>query len=280
MPQSHHAVNGKAMATRKIQSVLFVDDDPDVCEVVQATLCLIAGLQVYTAGSGEQAIDLAYELRPDLVLMDVVMPGLDGPSTLKRMRERAPISEIRVIFLTAKVLPATVAHLLELGAIGVIGKPFDPLRLCGELLSLWKRADVVREIKRTHAARSRVQAKVSSLTASFVQRTKDDVVRLRSIVESARHGNQSLLKEVHRVAHSIRGAGTMFGFPEVSAAAEIIERLVGEIMANSTASGTTREPAQQQLLMDCSAQLARELEAAGQTTHRSVGMFQGLRICR
>jgi two-component system, OmpR family, response regulator len=268
------------MATRKIHSVLFVDDDPDVCEVVQATLSLIAGLQVYTAGSGEQAIDLAYELRPDLVLMDVVMPGLDGPSTLKRMRELAPISEIPVIFLSAKVLPATVAHFLELGAIGVIGKPFDPLKLSDELLSQWKRADAAREVKRTRAAHSQVQEKVSSLTANFLQRTRDDVVHLRSIVEGARQGNQSLLKEVHRVAHSIRGAGTMFGFPEVSAAAEMIERLAGEVMASSTVAGTTRAPAGVQRLMDCSAQLARELEAAGRTTHRRAGMFQSLRICR
>jgi CheY-like chemotaxis protein len=268
------------MATRKFQSVLFVDDDPDVREVVQATLGLIAGLQVYTAGSGEQAIDLAYELRTDLVLMDVVMPGLDGPSTLKRMRERAPISDIPVIFLSAKVLPATVAHFLELGAIGVIGKPFDPLTLSDELLSQWKRAGAAREIKRTRAARSQVQARVSSLTASFLQRTRDDVVRLRSMVESARHGNQSLLNEVHRVAHSIRGAGTMFGFPEVSAAAEAIERLAAEIMAGSTVAGTARKPAGVQRLMDCSAQLSRELEAAGQTTQHRAGMFQKLSICR
>jgi two-component system OmpR family response regulator len=268
------------MATRKIHSVLFVDDDPDVCEVVQATLGLIAGLQVYTAGSGEQAIDLAYELRPDLVLMDVVMPGLDGPSTLKRMRKRAPISEIPVIFLSAKVHPATAAHFLELGAIGVIGKPFDPLNLCDQVLSLWKQAGAARGIKRTHAAHSRVQEKVSSLTTSFLQRTRDDVVRLRSMVENARHGNQSWLKEVHRVAHSICGAGTMFGFPEVSAAAEIIERLAGEVMASSSVSGSTREPAGLQRLMDCSAQLARELETAGRTTHRRAGMFQSLRVCK
>jgi two-component system OmpR family response regulator len=265
------------MAMRKIQSVLFVDDDPDVCEVVKATLSLIAGLQVYTAGCGEQAIDLAYEFRPDLVLMDVVMPGLDGPSTLKRMRESAPISEIPVIFLSARVLPETVAQLLELGVIGVIAKPFDPLKLCGELLSLWKHSGATRAIKRNHAAHFRVQAKISSLTARFIQRTRDDVVRLRSIVESAHRGNQSSLKEVHRVAHSIRGAGAMFGFPEVSAAAERIERLAGEVMASSAVSGAAREPAVVQRLMECSAQLAREIEAAGLATHRRAGMFQSLR---
>src|ERR1700678_2666725 len=76
-------IGGQTMSTRKIQSVLYVDNDRNICEVAQATLRLIAGLTVHTAHSGQQAIDLAYELRPDIILMDVMMPGLDGPATLK-----------------------------------------------------------------------------------------------------------------------------------------------------------------------------------------------------
>src|SRR6202046_5991710 len=125
------------MSTRDFQSILYVDDDPDICSVVQATLRLVPGLDVQTADSGERAIDLAYELRPDLLLMDVMMPGLDGPSTFKRMRESTLLSAMPVIFMTAKVLPAGIAQLLQLGAIGVIVKPFDPLKLYGELFSLW-----------------------------------------------------------------------------------------------------------------------------------------------
>jgi two-component system, OmpR family, response regulator len=87
---------------RDFQSVLYVDDDPDICSVVQATLCLVPGLNVQTADSGVRAIDLAYELRPDLVLMDVMMPGLDGPSTFKRMRESALLAEMPVIFMTRR----------------------------------------------------------------------------------------------------------------------------------------------------------------------------------
>src|SRR5580704_16999912 len=117
------------MPVRDFQSVLYVDDDPDICSVVRATLRLVPGLYVQTADSGERAIDLAYELRPDLVLMDVMMPGLDGPSTFNRMRESAVLAHIPVIFMTAKALPAEISQFLQLGAIGVIVKPFDPLRL-------------------------------------------------------------------------------------------------------------------------------------------------------
>jgi two-component system OmpR family response regulator len=260
------------MSTRKIQSVLYVDDDPDICEVVQATLCLIAGLNVHTAGSGEQAIDLAYELRPDLVLMDVMMPGLDGPSTLKRMREHALLADIPVIFLTAKVLPAEVAHFLQLGAIGVIGKPFDPLKLCDDLFALWKNADAARGIESALAAQSQVREHVGSLTDRFLQRTRDDVVRLRAIIERARHEDRSVLEEAQRIAHSIHGAGAMFGFPEVSAAGGVIERLVEGVMASTAAPSSTGEPAVLQELLNCNEQLAQELEAVGHTTPSSAGM--------
>jgi two-component system, OmpR family, response regulator len=264
------------MPTRKMGSVLYVDDDPDICEVVKTTLCLIAGLTVRTAGSGEQAIDLAYELRPDLVLMDVMMPGLDGPSTLKRMREHALLADIPVIFLTAKVLPAEVAHFLQLGAIGVIGKPFDPLKLCDELFALWQHSGVEPEkIKGTDVEQSRVKAEVGSLTDSFLERTRSDVVHLRAIIERARHENRFVFEEVQRIAHSIHGAGAMFGFPEVSATGGAIERLVEDVMADTAALGSACEPAVLQQFLDFTYQLAHAVDASAHSAPSGAGMFHG-----
>jgi two-component system OmpR family response regulator len=264
------------MSTRKIQSVLYVDDDPDICEVVQATLCLIAGLNVHTAGSGEQAIDLAYELRPDLILMDVMMPGLDGPATLKRMREHALLADIPIVFLTAKVLPAEVAHFLQLGAIGVIGKPFDPLKLGDELFAIWENADARRGFEATLACESRVRGQVGSLTDSFLQRTRNDVVRLRTIIERARHEDRSVLGEAERIAHSIHGAGAMFGFPEVSTAGGAIERLVEGIMSCTAAPSSTHEPLLLQQLLDFTNRLAQDVDTSEQTALSSAGMLHGL----
>jgi two-component system OmpR family response regulator len=267
------------MSTRKIQSVLYVDDDPDICAVVEAILRSIAGLDVHIAGSGEQAIDLAHEFRPDLIVMDVMMPGLDGPSTLKRMRERALLADIPVIFLTAKVLPAEVARFLQLGAIGVIGKPFDPLKLYDDLFVLWKNAGAARAIKGTGAGQSRVRAQVSSLTDSFFKRTRNDVVRLRAFIECARHGDRSALEEAERTAHLIHGVGAMLGFPEVGAVGGAIERLAAGLMASTAAPGSTGESAALRQLSDSTEQLAQALEAARQTAPSSAGMFQGRRRC-
>jgi two-component system, OmpR family, response regulator len=249
------------MPMKQCQSVLYVDDDLDICEVVRASLGLMAGLNVYIAGSGETAIDLAYALRPDLILMDVMMPGLDGPSTLKFMRESPPIDAIPVIFLTAKVLPAEIAHLLDLGAIGVIGKPFDPMTLGEQLLTVWKQsaglADTSAPARSTPAA---VKQQVNSLTGDFLRRTRSDVIRLTEMFEHAGTGDTTVLKGAERLAHSIHGAGAMFGFPQLSATAGAIEQLIGEFLtgpAPQSAGGSARVH-----LLHCAEQLAREVQMA------------------
>jgi len=259
------------------RSLLYVDDDPDICEVVQTSLCLVAGLNVSTAGSGQQAIDLAYELRPDLVLMDVMMPGLDGPSTLKRMRESALIADIPVIFLTAKVLPEEIARFRQLGAIGVIAKPFDPLHLGTQVMALWEQANTGRTATFATAGACAPNASAKALTDSFLQRASSDVVRLRAMVDRAREGDRWVLREIEHVAHSIHGAAAMFGFPELSASGGVIERLVGGGIAEGQHTGGIREPQRivLQRLLDCTERLARDLDAARNVSPGAAAMLQG-----
>jgi two-component system, OmpR family, response regulator len=248
------------MPMKQCQSVLYVDDDPDICEVVRASLGLMAGLNVYIAGSGETAIDLAHALRPDLILMDVMMPGLDGPSTLKLMRESPPIDAIPVIFLTAKVLPAEIAHLLDLGAIGVIGKPFDPMTLGDQLFTVWKSAGLGETSAAARSAPAAVEQQVSSLTGDFLRRTRGDVIRLTEMFERAGTGDTTVLKGAERLAHSIHGAGAMFGFPQLSATAGAIEQWIGEFLtepAPQRAGGSAKVH-----LLHCAQQLAHEVQMA------------------
>ncbi len=256
------------MSMRKCQSILCVDDDPDICEVVHATLRLVAGLDVHTAGSGEQAIDLAYEHRPDLILMDVMMPGLDGPATLKRIRNSVLINEIPLIFLTAKVLPAEIAHFLHLGAIGVIRKPFDPNKLGAELLALWEGKNSARQVIGTLNAQSPLRTQTDSPAESFLRRTRGDAVRLIEMFGRVRAGDWSILKDVERIGHSINGSGAMFGFPQLSATGEAIEEVAGEVMANDSTWHAGVDLAMQQLL-HFTERLANEVETACQARSRT-----------
>jgi len=258
------------MSTQSCQSILYVDDDPDICVVVQATLCLVAGLDVHTAGSGEQAIDLAFELRPHLILMDVMMPELDGPATFKRMRSSELIGKIPVIFMTAKVLPEEIAYFLQLGAIGVIGKPFDPLKLGEQILALWEGRESSHEVIAAHTGKSCVQAQVTSLAAGFLERTKNDAIRLNEMLERVRSGDQATLKEFERIAHSIHGAGAMFGFPRLSAAGGAIEQGVGDMLAMRSSSASTLRPAMLHLLQ-CTQRLTSEVESVARMARADGG---------
>ncbi len=122
-----------------LTTVMYVDDEPDIRAVVEMSLEMVAGLKVAVCASGQEALDRVAGVAPQLVLLDVMMPGLDGPGTLARLRERPELSHIPVVFLTAKVQPSEVARLRDLGAADVIAKPFDPMTLGDQVKAVWKR---------------------------------------------------------------------------------------------------------------------------------------------
>ena len=113
--------------------VLIVDDEPDIRRIAKLGLARVGGMEVVEATNGNEALVRAKEDHPDAVLLDVMMPGLDGPSTLARLREDPATSAIPVVFLTAKAIAAEVDRLKSMGAAGVLTKPFDPMTLAREL---------------------------------------------------------------------------------------------------------------------------------------------------
>jgi CheY-like chemotaxis protein len=116
-----------------IASVLMVDDEPHIRRVGELALRSVGRWEVRLAQSGEEALELALAERPDVILLDVMMPGMDGPMTLERLREQPETADIPVIFMTAKVQRHEVDRYLRLGARGVISKPFDPMTLPDEI---------------------------------------------------------------------------------------------------------------------------------------------------
>jgi CheY-like chemotaxis protein len=115
--------------------LLLVDDEEDIRRVARMSLERVGGYSVVEAGSAAEAVAAAQEDPFDAVLLDVMMPDVDGPATLERLRPLIGPA-VPVVFLTAKVQPADIARLRELGAAGVIAKPFDPMGLPGELAGL------------------------------------------------------------------------------------------------------------------------------------------------
>ncbi len=116
-----------------MRSVLLVDDDQDIREIGRLALQVVGGLQVWVAGSGNEALEAAAVHRPDVVLLDVMMPELSGPETLVKLRSRSQTCDIPVVFLTASVQAPEVERYRAMGAVGVIAKPFDPMTLAQAL---------------------------------------------------------------------------------------------------------------------------------------------------
>jgi CheY-like chemotaxis protein len=122
------------MAPRR---VLIVDDEDSIREIARLSMQVVGGHEVTTAASGREALDRIAVNPPDAVLLDVMMPELDGPSTVSQMQADPELREIAVILLTAKVQPTEVARFRELsGVVGVIAKPFDPMTLPGQVAKI------------------------------------------------------------------------------------------------------------------------------------------------
>ena len=125
--------------TTALTRILCIDDETDILEIAKMALEAVGGYTVKTCNRSVESIEAAQAFGPDLILLDVMMPGLDGAATLKLLKADAALAHIPVIFMTAKVQPSETAHYLELGAVGVIAKPFDPMALPDEVKRLWQR---------------------------------------------------------------------------------------------------------------------------------------------
>jgi two-component system, OmpR family, response regulator len=123
--------------TTPLRRILMVEDDPDIAELGQIALVDIGGFEVTICGSGDEALARVGEFKPDLVLLDYRLPGMNGDELLIALRERPETCELPVIFLTASVMPDRVDHLLGLGAVDLIAKPFDPMTLADQVQSIW-----------------------------------------------------------------------------------------------------------------------------------------------
>jgi two-component system OmpR family response regulator len=192
--------------------ILHVDDEPDIREVVELSLALDPDFTVRSCGSGREALAVAADWQPDFILLDVMMPAMDGPATLVRLRENARSASIPVIFMTARAQARELDRFRSLGAVGVIPKPFDPITLATSVRSYVQPA----------------RDPMEDLRAAFLQRVKKDAAALSEDRLMLMAGNRqpNTLDRIRHIAHGLSGAGGIYGFAEISAAAADLEDAV------------------------------------------------------
>ena len=115
------------------RKILLVDDEDDIREVAQMSLEMTAGWDVVTASSGAEGLRAAAAEQPDAILLDVMMPGMDGPATARALKAAPETADIPIILLTAKVQAADRRRFDDLGVAGVLSKPFDPIELAAQV---------------------------------------------------------------------------------------------------------------------------------------------------
>lgn len=116
--------------------ILYVDDEPDIREIAEMSLSLDPAFEVRTAASGDEALALMQQWLPDVALLDVMMPGMDGPTLLTRMRDTEALASLPVIFVTARAQRSELQNFRQLDSVGVIAKPFDPMTIAAQVRAI------------------------------------------------------------------------------------------------------------------------------------------------
>lgn len=203
--------------------VLLVDDEPDIREIARMALETVGGMIVHTCSGGREALDSVGSFGPDIVLLDVMMPDMDGPGVLRELRKRPNFSEIPAIFVTAKAHPDEVRRLKGQGANDVLGKPFDPMSLSEQVRNCYQSA------RREPGNDQGLREKTAQLRHRLLDRLAKERPDLERLGRSLRgvDGMQpadaaDLLQRAHRIAGT---AGTV-GLDGVSAAAARLETAV------------------------------------------------------
>jgi CheY-like chemotaxis protein/HPt (histidine-containing phosphotransfer) domain-containing protein len=232
--------------------ILVVEDEADVRKVVELALSRDPELDVRTCASGREGLAEAAAWSPDLILLDVMMPGMDGPTTLARLRDDPATAATPVVFLTARARPAELAHFVSLGARGAIAKPFVPSALRAAIKSHLQDAAGAPGPQRDPGARAADAAAAAGIAeplmseaelraerADYLERLQATVARLTALRAALRGDPTSpaLLDDLRTVAHRTAGSAGLYGFDEVSATAARLEDTIVARREGNPASG-------------------------------------------
>ena len=218
------------MRQRPLQRILLVDDDEDIRRVGALALERVGGFDVEICASGAEALQKAPVFEPDLVLLDVMMPEMDGIAVFEALSEHSDISDIPVVFITAKAQKPEIARYLVVGAIGVIKKPFDPMTLADEIRRIWDKKkdgedDEIEEMR--------------ELVEGYVHRLDQRLDKIDELLHRAR-GSQTVesLRRMRDIAHLLAGSGQMFGLPAVTEICRQFEELADDLLDQDRSIGS------------------------------------------
>jgi CheY-like chemotaxis protein len=218
------------MSPPPIKKVLLVDDDADLRRLGKLSLSKVGGWEVLLAASGEEALALASREAPDVVLLDVSMPGMDGPTVLRALRQEPVTAAVPVVFITARALPEEIRSLVAAGAVGVITKPFDAMNLPGQITRLVSAAGSAPAASppaltaELPGLPEGLEDALAAQRAAYMANLPRRVELLAAALDKARaEAGTETLEAARTLAHKLRGSAGSHGLPGLSEAAGRIE---------------------------------------------------------
>ncbi|MCC6524043.1 MAG: response regulator [Polyangiaceae bacterium] len=206
-----------------MRTVLIIDDEGDIRTVVAMSLEHVGGYRVLQAASGEEGLAVALRERPDLVMLDLMMPGMDGRATFEALRADARTRAIPVVLVTARRHRRELEGYLALGFAGVVVKPFDPMSLPGEVARIWQRSS---------PGSPDIEAALEELRAEYAQKLPARIAELAHAADAACRdpGAEPARAAAERLAHKLRGTSGSLGFSVLADAAGKVETLFGALL--------------------------------------------------
>jgi two-component system, OmpR family, response regulator len=233
-----------------LKRILLVEDDPDIQEMASLALVAVGGYAVEVCGTAREALDRAPVFGPDLILLDVMMPGTDGPGALKALREIDATARTPVVFMTARVGRQDIAQYDALGCLGVIAKPFDPVVLPRTLEGIWGR--------HVEAPRERHRKEFEALARAYAAELTGNVDALQATAAALAKGgwDRPTAESLYRQAHRMAGSAGVYGLERVGLAAGILEDLLKGLLEDPTWP-PARSPAELHTVVKAVGQAAR-----------------------
>ena len=202
--------------------VLVVDDDPDVQTLISVALGQGNGYQVEVCGSSVEAVPRARQFDPDVILLDVMMPGADGPTTLKSLRSDAATAHIPVVFISASIDRNPGGQYKEMGALGAIPKPFDPAALPATL----------ERIRSGAPLKPAFPAELQDLRGHYGTELAGRLQAMEALGRTlvADGWSRPAVEELFALAHRMAGSAGLFGLDAVATAAGVLESLLKRLL--------------------------------------------------
>jgi diguanylate cyclase (GGDEF)-like protein len=211
------------MTSSSLKRILMVEDEPDIQAIARLALESIGGFAVRICGSGAEAIEAGPAFDPDLILLDVMMPAMDGPTTLKALRRLPKLASTPVLFMTAKVQPHELAQYRHLGVVDIVPKPFDPLTLATTISTIWQRQPPA-------SPPANSLAKFQAIADSYAASLPEKLAQIERAWEVAIQTWASQdLAALRKLAHGLHGSGATLGFAQMGDAAARLDRYLGQL---------------------------------------------------